>query len=30
VEPPHLPLFCTKFAHGQHELTILVVLRAII
>jgi hypothetical protein len=26
VEHPYLPLLCTKFAHGQHELTMLVVL----
>jgi hypothetical protein len=30
VEPPYLPLLCTKFAHGQHELTMLIVLEAII
>jgi hypothetical protein len=30
VEPPYLPLPCTKFTHGQHELTMLIVLRAII
>jgi hypothetical protein len=30
VEPPYLPLLYTKFTHDQHELTMLVVLRAII
>jgi hypothetical protein len=30
VEPPYLPLLCTKFTHSQHELTMLIVLGAII
>jgi hypothetical protein len=30
MEPSYLPLLCTKFTHGQHELTKLIDLEAII